>query len=122
MSIETQEKCPLCGAVVHRRLSVERTLLRLDAVPDPAGNVILVDIGGKTAARVLTGTEMPAQQEAFTQHQCTKPTRPPRCLVCTRAMLPAEFFLRTGRTVHPGCDPEHGAETARIQAGIKEAP
>lgn len=120
--IETQDLCPKCGAVTFWRLSVEGTRLRLDTVPDPGGNVVLTQVDGKDRARVLTGAEMPAQQEAFTQHKCTKPSRPPRCQVCGRAMLPAEFFRRTGRTVHPGCDPSHGAETARIQAGIKEAP
>jgi hypothetical protein len=120
--IETDEKCPHCGAPVRWRLSVLGTRLRLDADPNPDGNVIIVEVDGKVRVDVLGGDRMPAQQEAYKQHACPKPRRAPRCQVCRFAMTPAEFFLRTGRTVHPGCDPEHGAEVARIQAGIKEAP
>jgi hypothetical protein len=116
--IEAQEKCPLCGAVVFRRLSVERTLLRLDAVPDPAGNVILIEIAGKTKAKVLCGPEMPAQDVAYKQHRCPSSGRPgPPCAVCRQPMDPAELFQLLRWTTHPGigCDSEYHAEVARLR-------
>lgn len=100
--IETEDRCPQCGASVVWRRSVLGTRLRLDAAPNPAGNVIIVDLEGKARAKVLTGAQMPAQQEAWRRHQCPQPLRGKHC---GRVMAPADLFLALGWDDHPGCDP-----------------
>jgi len=122
--IETDDRCPRCGAPVRWRLSVEGTRLRLDVKPDPKGTVIVVEVGGKIRARVLDGKEMPAQQEAFKLHGCTSTgPPPPKCAVCRGPMMPAEFFRKMKLTTHPGvgCDSAYQAEESLIRAGLKEA-
>ncbi len=122
VGIETEDRCPGCGAPVRWRLSIAGTRLRLDATPDPTGNVILVQAAGKTRAKVLCGTEMPAQQEAFKQHRCPTSGRPgPPCAVCRRPMNPLELFQLLRWTTHPGigCASEYHAEVARLRARRK---
>jgi len=119
--IETEEKCPLCQAPVWWRMSVTGRRLRLDAAPDPSGNVIVIESDGRIRAQVLTGPEMPAQQEAWRQHACTTPERPgPPCAVCRRPMNRRLAELLRW-TTHPGCDGEYHAEAARIRAGSRKA-
>jgi hypothetical protein len=117
--IETQDHCPRCGALVHWRLSVLGSRLRLDAQPDPTGNVIVVRTpDGKARADVLGGDRMPAQQEAWKQHQCPTSTKPgPACAVCGRPMNPGDLFRLLGWTTHPGigCDSTYQAKVARLQ-------
>lgn len=117
--IETKDVCPRCGAPVYWRLSVLGTRLRLDATPDPTGNVIIIETGdGKIRADVLTGERMPAQQEAWKQHACPRSTKPgPPCAVCRRPMTPADLFRLLRWTTHPGigCDSEYQAEVARLK-------
>lgn len=106
--VEAEEKCPLCGAPVWWRVSVLGTRLRLDVDPDPSGSVIVIETpDGKVRAKVLTGPEMPAQQEAFRQHRCpptSEPSKPCRC--CRRPMRPVWLFQLLRWDHHPGCDPE----------------
>jgi hypothetical protein len=122
--IETADHCPRCGALVWWRLSVLGSRLRLDATPDPTGNVIIIGTpDGKVRADVLTGDRMPAQQEAWKQHACPKAKPGPPCAVCRRPMNPADLFRALRWTTHPGigCDSEYQAEVARLAVETKRA-
>lgn len=121
--IETEEKCPKCGAPTWFRLTVEGSRKRLDAAPDPSGNVIILTLpDGTVRARCLTGRELPAQQEAFHLHVCNRRTGAPdpNCVVCTRPM-PREIAERLGWTDHPACDREYHAEMVRIRIAKRTA-
>jgi hypothetical protein len=124
--IETQENCPKCGAVTFWRLTTEGSRKRLDAAPDPTGTVIILDLpDGTIRAKCLTGSELPAQQEAWRLHTCTRRTGAPdpRCAVCRFAMTPGDFFRAMRWTTHPGigCDSEYQAEVARLAVETKRA-
>jgi hypothetical protein len=112
--IETEEKCPLCHALVCWRLSITGRRLRLDVDPDPSGNVIVIETNdGKIRAQVLTGDQMPAQQEAWRQHTCATRERPgPPCSVC-RLPMHRELARRLRWTTHPACEPEFLQQLAR---------
>jgi hypothetical protein len=119
--IETQDKCPKCGAATYWRLSVEGTRLRLDAKPDPAGTVIILTLtDGTIRAKCLTGSELPAQQEAWRLHACARRYGPPdpNCVVCGRRM-PRDIADELGWVTHPGCDQEYQAAAARHRAGTR---
>jgi hypothetical protein len=120
--IETADRCPKCEAATYFRLSVEGTRLRLDAEPNPNGTVIILDLDGKVRAKCLTGSELPAQQEAWTMHVCARRDgRPdPNCVVCRRPM-PRDIAERLGWTDHPGCDREYKAEVVRVALETKRA-
>lgn len=99
----------------------------LDVAPDPSGNVILVeDDQGRIRARVLTGPELPAQQEAWVPHWRTCPASAeyrrrrhaaaPKCrYACGVPMDP--WLTANGYTAHPNCaDPpttSYGAAPVR---------
>lgn len=120
--IETFDHCPRCGALVWWRLSVLGSRLRLDATPDPAGNVIIIEAGdGKVRADVLGGDRMPAQQEAWKQHACPKAEPGPRCAVCRRPMNPGDLARALKWVTHPGCDSEYQAEVARLAVETERA-
>lgn len=111
--IEGEARCPRCGAELYWRLSENNRRLALDAKPDRTGNVIVIDLpDGRVRAKVLSGLEMPAQQEAFRQHACPKPERPgPRCAVCLLRM-DHDLAYAERWTVHPCCEPGYAREVA----------
>lgn len=121
--IEGESTCPRCRAHGHWRLSISNRRLFLDADPDPTGNVVVVELGdGRVRAKVLTGAEMPAQQQAFRQHACPRAERPgPPCSVC-RLPMDRDLAYAERWTSHPCCDPEYNRELGRQKAaGILEA-
>lgn len=113
--VETEDKCPRCGAPVWWRLSVEGTRLRLDAAPSPKGTVIILDLDGRVRAKCLTGPELPAQQEAWTLHACARRdgAPDPNCVACGRPM-PRDIATELGWTDHPACCREYHAEVVRL--------
>lgn len=118
--IEGESECTLCHAPIVWRLSVGNRRFPLDATPTETGNVIVVERpDGAIRARILTGPEMPAQQEAFRVHQCPRPTPAgPPCGIC-KFMMPRDVALAEDWTIHPDCDPEYQRERARQDAAIK---
>lgn len=95
-----------CGATVRWVLTVNHRRLDLDVDPDTNGTVIIVELDGRIRARVLTGVEMPAQQQAFRMHRCPpKRERPgPACAGCQLPM-PRDLAITEGWTHHPSCEP-----------------
>jgi hypothetical protein len=87
----------------------------LDPDPSPEGTVVPVTdptLGDR--ARVLTGTELPAQEPAWVAHWATCPDSAqyrrrqtalaPRCKVCEGPM-DAQLARLERWTTHPSCDP-----------------
>jgi len=110
-----------CGATVRWVLTVNHRRLDLDVTPDPNGNVIIVTLDdGRVRAKVLCGPEMPAQQEAFRMHRCSKP-KPPGipCGGCPLPM-PREIALREGWTHHPSCEPGFALRLAQDRLRERE--
>ena len=80
----------------------------LDPEPSEDGNVVLVEVDGRTRARVLTGTELPAQQTAYRPHFVTcangadfRRRHVARCRACHNVMDP--WLPEHGYTTHVGC-------------------
>lgn len=95
-----------CGATVRWVLTVNHRRLDLDVDPTPHGNVIIRDLGdGRVRAEVLTGDRMPAQQQAFRMHRCTKPTPPGIPCAGCHLPMPRDIALLEQWTHHPGCEP-----------------
>lgn len=112
--IEGDATCPKehCRAPIVWRLTVNNRRISLDVDPHPDGNVIVVEQDGRIRARILTGVEMPAQEDAYRQHQCPKPEPVgPACTVCWLPM-PRDPAYREHWWCHPCCDPEYNRELA----------
>lgn len=85
-----------CGARIRWALTVGGKRIPLDPDPSPGGNVVRVDQDGQHRVRVLTGDELPAQQEAWVPHHRTCPAAADfrrrkrittaRCQVCRDAL------------------------------------
>lgn len=101
-----------CGADIWHAISVEGRRVALELRPSPRGTVVLVDIDGRIRAKLLTGAELPAQQEAWVRHVLTCPTSPerqrrtqaaaPKCgHRCGVRMDP--WLIEHGYTSHPNC-------------------
>lgn len=127
-----REVCPRCGAEVRLVLTVGQLVRKLDPRPRPDGNHIIVTLDdGRVRAQVLTGDEMPAQQEAFKAHECGIKERPgPLCATCH---LPPAHAPRDRPQAAvddaPGCGlrPDIPARNGRSQSegepvNIAEAP
>lgn len=107
--------CSSCGARVKRVITIGAAIRDLEPEPRPDGNTIIVDHEGRIRARVLTGDEMPAQQEAFKAHQCPPKPRPgPPCARCTLPMN-RELALAEGWVDHPACDGNYHIELLRLR-------
>jgi hypothetical protein len=105
--------CSKCGAAVMLVITAGSLIRKLDPEPRPGGNHIITQIDGKMRATVLTGAEMPAQQEAFKVHVCEQVDRPgPPCTVCRRPMH-RELATTLRWTTHPGCDASDHIEELR---------
>jgi hypothetical protein len=111
--------CTLCHAPIRWLVSVGSRRFPLDVDPHPAGNVIVVEVDGKIRARILNGTEMPAQQTAYRKHECPRTAPPgPRCTVC-RERMNRDLALLERWTSHPACDPDYQRERARQDTASK---
>jgi hypothetical protein len=121
MSLEGASTCTLCHAPIVWRLTVGNRRFRLEPEPAEGGNVVVVTLpDGTVRAKVLTGPEMPAQQEAYRIHACARPERVVRrCGVCWQP-LPAELVAVEDWRCHPCCEPGYRREVGR-QAAVREA-
>jgi hypothetical protein len=111
--------CSLCGAEVTRVITLGAKIRDLEPKPRPTGNHILVtNSQGEVRAKVLTGPEMPAQQDAYVIHTC--PPKPvvatgPKCVACGLPMH-AELAASQGWRTHPSCvDPDDAKREALQQ-------
>jgi hypothetical protein len=108
-----RDVCRGCGAEVLRHITIGAKIRDLEPGARPDGNTIIVEHEGRIRARVLSGDEMPAQQEAFKAHQCPPKERPgPPCAACLLPMH-RELAISERWTTHPACDPEHHIERLR---------
>jgi hypothetical protein len=115
-----QNACTLCHADIRWVITLGNRRWPLDVTPHEDGTVILVDVDGAVRARILNGPELPAQVEAYRQHECPKPKRPgPRCAVCVLPM-DRELALLEHWTTHPCCDPRYQREKARQDQARKQ--
>lgn len=65
--------CPQCGKPTVLTMTVAGARLRIDPTPSGQGVVIPVQVDGAWRARILTGSELPAQQAAYVAHDRTCP-------------------------------------------------
>jgi hypothetical protein len=100
-----------CGARVRWYITIGGKPVQLNADPHPDGNVIVVPHDGHIRARILTGNDLPAQQQAYRRHICPPtPGRPgPACGACKAPMDRALATLERW-SVHPTCEPDYVAE------------
>lgn len=117
-----QDVCSACHAPVRRVITEGAKIRDLEPTPREDGNHIVVVRGdGTVRTRVLTGTEMPAQQEAFKAHQC--PPKEPPGPACAACLLPmnAELTRLERWSFHPCCDPNPARQWAREQSRRRSA-
>lgn len=117
-----------CGANIWHALTVEGRRVALEPHPSPHGTVILANVDGRIRAKLLTGAELPAQQQAWVRHILTCPASPerqrrtqaaaPKCgYRCGVRMDP--WLIEHGYTSHPNCsDPP---TTSRGAVIVREA-
>lgn len=106
--------CPHCGAPVRWVTTEAGATLGIDPDPHPQGTVTHRLVDGRPRAHVLTGPELPAQEQAWRPHRATCPNTPenrarqararPRCTVCDLPRDPALADTEP-HTTHPTCDP-----------------
>jgi hypothetical protein len=113
--VDETATCRLCGGRVRAVLTVEASRMWVDADPHPAGTVVVSSLpDGRIRARVLPGTELPAQAPAWRMHRVTCPASAdfrrrrdataPRCAAgCGYVMDP--WLAEHGHRFHPLCDP-----------------
>ncbi len=102
---------PRCGREIRWAMTEQGRRIPLDYEPDPNGNVIIVNVGGKHRARILSGRELPAQQQAWMPHHKTcidsetyrarQHAAMPKCGKCRTRMDP--WLIEHGYTTHIGC-------------------
>jgi hypothetical protein len=110
--------CTACGREVRTVLTVNDHRRKVDPTPDPAGTVVRVvshtPDGTRTVrARILPGTELPAQETAWTLHDLTCPesfhakrrayAAQPKCRGCATPMDP--WLTENGYPMHICCLP-----------------
>ena len=106
-----------CRKPVRWVLTLGDKRMPIDPDPHPDGNVIRIRLeDGSIRARVLGGTELPAQGEAWMPHWRTCPDSPefrtrktrtgPKCKACDGPMDP-ELARAERWTMHPACDYRH---------------
>ena len=117
--------CSLCGAEVRRVITLGAIIRDLEPEPRPAGNhIIVTNDQGEIRAKVLTGPELPAEQDAYVIHKC--PPKPvaatgPACAACGLPMH-AELAASQGWRTHPSCvDPEDAKREALQQIRRRRA-
>lgn len=110
MSIEATGRCSRgCGAPVRWLLSLGDYRVCIDwPTPNPNGTVIIdsIDQRGRERAHLLTGADLPAQDTAYTIHECPRPAIGPACAACTMPMHPV-LARQLNWITHPTCDPHH---------------
>jgi hypothetical protein len=111
--------CTTCAGRVRWHVTVGGKVIALDSDPVEDGNIIVVAHEGRVRARVLEGTEMPAQQTAYRRHRC--PPLPvgnqPRCTECYLPM-DAELARSEKWSTHPTCDPEYKDDLRQLLKAI----
>jgi len=106
--------CSGCGQPIRWVLTVGGARMPIDVDPHPDGNVIPVTVDGKQRAKVLTGAELPAQEQAWRAHFATcsqskefkrkKARLTPTCRTCSGPM-DIELARLEKWLHHPSCDP-----------------
>lgn len=103
----TYTRCTSCGSLMLWVLTIEGRRWPLDPQPHPDGTVVVTHLpDGTVRGRVLSGAELPAQQEAHRLHDRVCPARPrpaegPRCGACREVM--DGWLVDRGYTRHIGC-------------------
>ena len=121
----SDDTCSDCGAPVRHVFTEGGTDIALDVDPHPDGNVIAVQVDGRTLARVLTPAQLPATQPAWQRHSQTCPESPaararrakraPRCRACD-GPLDEHLAQVEPHDTHPVCDPAAAAALVRHAA------
>ena len=104
-----------CGATIRWVVTEGGRRMPINPDPHPDGTIVAIDRpDGTTVARVLSGAQLPAQQQAWQPHWQTCPASPqfrkrqartlPKCKACGMAMDPT-LARRENWTTHPSCDP-----------------
>ena len=110
----TTALCKGCPAQVSWVLTVGGRRMPLDVVPTADGTVVVeVQADGTVRARVLTGSELPAQGVAYRPHWQTCPSSEsfrrrqvdhgPKCGACRQPL--DRWLVDEGYTRHIGCLP-----------------
>jgi hypothetical protein len=112
------DSCTACGKPIRWVITTGGKRLPLDVDPVADGNVVPVVIEGQRRARVLTGTELPAQEQAWQSHHRSCPhaadfrrrkgATTSRCRSCRQPMDP--WLTTHGWHYHVNCAPPTGAE------------
>lgn len=113
-----QARCSMCSAPMRWVLTEGNRRMPLDAEPNPAGNVLLIERDGKVRARVLGGPDLPVRDDltAWMPHFNTCPdsaefkrrkhAAAPRCKACRDSMgRHADFLIEHHGGYHVNCAP-----------------
>lgn len=116
------DTCTRCGAGVRPVVTEGGLYRELDLDPVETGNHVILDVGGRTRARVLTGASGgPDGRPAYRVHQCPPPPPPgPLCGFCHLPM-PREIAHQLNWSTHPSCDPEMQDELQRLALQRRQA-
>lgn len=105
--LSTYTRCTSCGALMLWCVTLGGDRWALDPRPHPSGTVVVQHLpDGSVRGRVLTGKELPAQQEAYRRHDRScpgveRPVEGPKCGAC-RGLLD-DWLVEQGYTRHIGC-------------------
>ena len=108
---------PGCEARVRHVLTEGGLRIALDPTPDPHGTVVRVVTDGKVRARILTGTELPAQTTAWRQHSHRR--RVHRCDACGFPL--DDWLVEHGHRFHVNCQPPTAAELRAAIETVRSA-
>lgn len=103
--------CTGCGAPIRWVLTLGDKRMPIDPDPHPEGTIVRVDANGTVRAKVLTGTDLPAQDTAWRPHWATCPASgdyrrrqratTPKCVDCRHPLDPV--LAAAGQRRHPTC-------------------
>lgn len=126
-------RCSPCGAEILWGLTEGLSKMPLNPDPSEDGNVVLRDVGGFVRLHVLTGAELPAQEDAYVPHHRTckyaaeyrrrKGITTAKCLDCRQPLH--QLLVDRGRKYHWLCGPDPNPALTRrlaLEAAARERP
>ena len=113
MTAAEDSRCTGCSAPIRWVLTEAGKRMPIDPEPHPDGTVVPMVVDGKRRARVLGGSQLPAQQRAYRAHWVTCPASADfkrrkaattaKCRACGTRMDP--WLPANGWRFHIGCAP-----------------
>lgn len=124
--LSTYTRCRSCSGLMLWCVTLGGDRWPLEPKPHADGTVVVTHLpDGTVRGRVLTGAELPAQQEAYRRHDRVCPAKPrpaegPKCGGCREVM--DEWLVEQGYTRHIGCLPTPSARRAPVEPPAEPEP